>query len=294
MQQESANQQIALFREQAANAERLLRPYVDNNTTAFRMMQAALGIRQPPRQPQMQQPGVPNIGGAGGGAIGAGPSRPPVDPRDISWQPYFDGLDGREIAIDDQGQDGGVPGGVPQTAPLPQEDEIDADFVWSAFNNSPWGRIARDSSASGQRQFMGMAGATGSALSGRTARGLADVANENTQAQFGNYFTGLGALVDIDMGARSGIASSGENSAQNISSALSNSAIAQANARLASGNAWAQGLGGVGQAIGWGLGQIRPPDVGSGNRITAHGSTAHGSGNRVTAQNPARFFVPNM
>lgn len=126
--------------------------------------------------------------------------------------------------------------------------------AWAEYEQSPWGRLAQTTADQARDDFTSMAGAQGSTLSGRTARGMAEVANQAKLGNFNQYYTALGGVADQGFSADSGIASAGQTYANSASNVLAANANAQASGALARGQTQADGLNDLASWIGWGMG----------------------------------------
>lgn len=130
------------------------------------------------------------------------------------------------------------------------------------YDASPWAKIAQTSADKAQESFLSMAGAQGGALSGRTARGLAEVSNEMKQQGFGSYMSVLGGLADTGFNADSGIASGGQTFANNASNLTMAAGQAKANATTGAADAWGSALSDAAGWAGWGVGQMGNTNTG--------------------------------
>lgn len=126
--------------------------------------------------------------------------------------------------------------------------------AWAEYEQTPWGQLAQTTADQARDDFTSMAGAQGSTLSGRTARGMAEVANQAKQSAFNQYYTALGGMADQGFSADTGIASAGQTYANSASNVLAANANAQASGALARGQAQADGMNDLASWIGWGMG----------------------------------------
>ena len=153
------------------------------------------------------------------------------------------------------------------------------DDAMANYEASPWAKIAATSADDATKEFTSMAGAQGSALSGRTARGMAEVSNREKQKGFGTYYGALGDVADTGFAADTGIASAGQTFADRSGSALMNGANATANAQQGQADAWGSALTDAAGWAGWATGNLwDPAGKGGGNtsQTTFKGPTQAG------------------
>lgn len=155
--------------------------------------------------------------------INGGPNAPAVD----TSQPLING-----------GPGDGVPGGGGGTNAL-------ADFF-----ASPDYQFRLQQGLSG---ITGNAAARGMLQSGATLKGITDYSGNLAAGELGNWRNGLFNLAGLGQVATN----QGANAGQNFANAFTNTQMQNA-ANLGSsymnqGNAWAQGIGGIGGALGWAL-----------------------------------------
>lgn len=148
---------------------------------------------------------------------------------------------------------------VPTTggAPAPSATQTDGETqeqAWASYKETPWGRIGQLEADTAKDQFTSAAGAQGSALSGRTARGMAEVANEAQLRNFQGYYGALGGVADTGYNADTGIASGGQQFADRAAQITTNNGNAQADLAVAKGQNDANTAGDLASWIGWGVG----------------------------------------
>ena len=154
----------------------------------------------------------------------------------------------------------------------------------TSFDNSPWKGMTERATTRANDEFMNYAGASGSALSGRTARGLqenaaniedaffddysgavGDVTNMNT-GSFSNFWNALNGQSSQGFSADTGIVSAGQNFANIAGQGLINQANVSGQAQMnAAGNA-ADSLNNGLSWAGWLYGKKNPVGgIGGGN-----------------------------
>lgn len=151
------------------------------------------------------------------------------------------------------------PGARPGDADYKTPDQL-REEAWGNYTKSPYATIARTNADTAKKDFTSAAGAQGSALSGRTARGLAEVGNQMEQQGFGSYMTGLSALADTGFQADSGIASGGQTYANNAGNIMMNAAGQQGQAWMAQADAWNSALGDAAGWAGYAAGNLYDPN----------------------------------
>ncbi len=132
--------------------------------------------------------------------------------------------------------------------------------AWNKYRTeTTFGKIGDFYADKAGKEFVDLAGSQGSTLSGRTARGMAEVANEAAMGNFNSYMGYLGGISDQGYGATTGIASAGQNFANNASQLTQASGAAAAQGKLNSASAWQSGLSDVAGWGGWAAGQLYKP-----------------------------------
>lgn len=132
--------------------------------------------------------------------------------------------------------------------------------AWVDYTKTPWGRIGQVETDRATGEFLSRAGAGGAAISGRTARGMAEVANESQLRNFNNYYGAIGAVADTGFTADTGIASAGQAFADNAAHSTHAAAQARSNAEIAKGRATADGINDLASWVGWGVGSFPGAD----------------------------------
>lgn len=147
--------------------------------------------------------------------------------------------------------------------------------AWENYQQSPWAAIGRTTAKKAQDSFLSLAGAQGSTLSGRTARGMAEVANEAEQGAFGSYYSALGGFADQGFAADQASVNSGLAFANNAGGIMTSAANNASQAAIASAGAAAQGYRDVAGWGGWALGRL---GNGTSNNPGTFGNDFTGSG----------------
>jgi len=227
-----------------------------------------------------------NEGGSGGlvaqGAnILRGPSRSLEAFGRWHWQTYGQN-EGRQL-----------PTVGPSTPPATQGENYDA--AMAAYENSPWARFAASSADTSRRNatesFTSTAGARGSLVSGRTAAGLYDIAQEAEDQRFREGFTqgwypAMTGVSDRGYNASVGAANSSLSTAANMGAAGERAAAATAEGQRAANDAWASGINSALYYAGQGFDTVtnrqNTSKVSTPNRTK--GSTS-GGGTKTTAKN---------
>lgn len=220
----------AFYRQNGKTFDRMGRDWMAATEHYFNTEGWKRGDRLPtPGAPATGGPAVPGTTGIGGGAM-------------------MPGGDGQQMA------QGGGDMAEYQTPGQAQEE------AWNKYRTeTTFGKIGDFYADKAGREFVGLAGSQGSALSGRTARGMAEVANEAAMGNFNSYMGYLGGISDQGYGATTGIASAGQNFANNASQLTQASGSAVAQGKLNSASAWQSGLSDVAGWGGWAAGQLYKP-----------------------------------
>lgn len=286
-QNDASNQAIAYQREARDYARQVLSKYSGEGDAARSRMQAFLGLKKPTAsgqysgamgsaQPRLDYAGYVN----GDPGLAAEWSKPGVQKMfggDVAkygeWHAQNYAHEGRQIPMTGGGQPGA---GDPTAVPAETQEE-----AWAAYEATPWGKIGVMEADKARDDFTSMAGAQGSALSGRTARGMAEVAEEAKLRNFSGYYGALGGVADTGFMADTGIASGGQQFAQtaaNVEMARGNNA---ANLAMAKGQNNANTMNDLAGWIGWGVGnwQTAPPG-GSSFKASGSPSTVNYSGSK--------------
>lgn len=137
-----------------------------------------------------------------------------------------------------------------QTAEQAQE------AAWKDYQSTPWAQIGRTSARNAQDKFLSLAGSQGSSLSGRTARGMADVANEAEQGAFGGYYSALGGFADQGFAADTATINAGQGFADAATGLMTNSARAAGDATMTGAKAWGTAMEDAAGWAGWAAGNI--------------------------------------
>jgi hypothetical protein len=247
VQKQAQDESIAFQQRARDEAKQILSKYSTEGNAARGRQNAFLGLNKPaaPAQQPIMRP-QPYAGALG---------RPTAGGR-----PMQNGRYGA-MEIDQFESPGMIMGGPLEMAQPGQADPTKTDAetqeeAWSAYEASPWGRIGVMEAGKARDDFLSMAGAQGSALSGRTARGMSEVAEEAKLRNFMGYYGALGDVTDRGFVADSGIASGGQAFADRATNITMQGGETAANLQLAKGQAKADGINDLASWIGWGMGQM--------------------------------------
>lgn len=171
----------------------------------------------------------------------------------------------KHYAMHGQGEGRELPtsGGAPAPNPTQTDGETQEE-AWAAYEQTPWGRLGQLEADTAKDQFTSMAGAQGSSISGRTARGMAEVANEAKLRNFQGYYGALGGVADTGFSADTGIASGGQQFADRAAQITTNNGNAQADLAIAKGQNNANTADDLASWIGWGVGNMPQSSGGAG------------------------------
>jgi len=181
--------------------------------------------------------------------------------------------EGRAMPTSGMGQQG-----APDPTATPAETQEQA---WSAFEASPWGKIGTMEANNARDAFIASAGAQGSSLSGRTARGMAEVSEEAKLRNFGGYYGALGDVTNRGYQADTGIASGGQTFANNATDITLQGGQNQANLAIAKGQNQANTAGDLASWIGWGMGNMGSMGGTAGGTSGGYGSSAGSTAGRA-------------
>lgn len=146
-------------------------------------------------------------------------------------------------------------------APTGEGDSLTAargDFD-AGFNASPFWETAQQSTAQALQALRATNAAAGRGTainSGKALRAASDIANTYRGGAVSQYLSGLGGISDRGYNASTGIASGGQQFANNASTIMGQAAANSANLTVQAANAQAQGWGNAAGFIGWGAGQL--------------------------------------
>lgn len=283
-QSQQASNQALQFQQQARDqAKAVLSKYAVEGNAARGRQSAFLGLNQP--SAAVAQP----YSGAMGSAqpdfaayvrnnpdLAAEFSKPQVaaqfggDPAAYGrWHSQNFAGEGRAVPTSGMGQ----PGADPTATPAETQEQ-----AWAAFEASPWGKIGTMEAEQARDNFIASAGAQGSALSGRTARGMAEVSEEAKLRNFGGYYGALGGVADRGYSADTGIASGGQTFANNASNITQQAGANAADFSMMKGQNQANTAGDLASWIGWGMGQM--PTGGTSGGTMYGGSAGASSGGK--------------
>jgi hypothetical protein len=279
-QQQAQNQALQFQRESRDQARDVLSKYAIEGNAARGRQSAFLGLNQP------------SAGGYSGAMGSAQPdfaayvrnnpdlaaefSKPQVaaqfggDPAAYGrWHSQNFAGEGRAIPTSGMGQQG-----APDPTATPAETQEQA---WAAFEASPWGKIGTMEAENARDAFIASAGAQGSSLSGRTARGMAEVSEEAKLRNFGGYYGALGDVTNRGYSADTGIASGGQTFANNATNITMQGGENAANLAIAKGQNQANTAGDLASWIGWGMGNMGSMSGGGSSSGTMYGGGAGAS-----------------
>jgi hypothetical protein len=284
LQQQSQNQALQFQRESRDQARDVLSKYAVEGNASRGRQNAFLGLNNP----------APS-GGQYSGAMGSTQpdfaayvrnnpdlaaefSKPQVaaqfggDPAAYGrWHSQNFAGEGRAMPTSGMGQQG-----APDPTATPAETQEQA---WAAFEASPWGKIGTMEANNARDAFIASAGAQGSSLSGRTARGMAEVSEEAKLRNFGGYYGALGDVTNRGYQADTGIASGGQTFANNATNIAMQGGQNAANLAIAKGQNQANTAGDLASWIGWGMGQM--PTGGTASGTMYGGGSGASSGGRA-------------
>ena len=206
-----------------------------------------------------QSPGQVPSGFAGSAGRGGGRDMTGISPGATNFRADGAVPGSQPIQSGFTAQPGGQPAG--QGAPTSGDSEYMTpeqaqEAAWENYRTStPYGKIGDYQAEEARGEFLDLAGGQGTALSGRTARGMAEVGEEAAMRNFNSYMGMMSGFADQGYSASTGIASAGQNYAQGAANLTRASGAAQAGGRVGSANAWASGLSDAAGWAGWGMGQ---------------------------------------
>jgi hypothetical protein len=295
VQQQSQNQALQFQRESRDQARDVLSKYAVEGNAARGRQRTFLGLNNPAG------------GGQYSGAMGSTQGRPdyaayvrnspdlaaefskPGVAQQFGGDPAAYGqwhaqtFADREVPNTGMGQ----PGQADPTA-TPAETQEQA---WAAFEASPWGKIGTMEAQQARDNFITSAGAQGSALSGRTARGMAEVSEEAKLRNFGGYYGALGGVTERGYSADTGIASGGQMFADRAANITQQGGQNAANLAIAKGQNQGNTANDLASWIGWGMGKMPTGDMpsnggtmyggGSGSSSAARGGSGVFGGSRI-------------
>jgi hypothetical protein len=285
--QTQANDQAIQFqREQRDIATQQLTPYQQRGNAAFALMAPHLGMgggAPSPANGQMQMP-ASGLGGQNiwsrylqanpdvAQAAVAALRTPHMRNQGISTPEQFAEYHFNTFGRSEGRQLSDATAPAPQTGlgndmaeyQTPGQAQEDA---WEKYRTeTTFGKMGDFYAQKAGKEFMDLAGSQGSALSGRTVRGMAEVGNEAAMGNFNSYMGYLGGISDQGYGATTGIASAGQNFANNASQLTQASGAAAAAGKIGSGSAWQTGLADIAGWGGWAAGQLYKPTSGGGTQ----------------------------
>lgn len=270
IQQQSSNQALQFQQQARDQAKAVLSKYSVEGDASRGRQNAFLGLNKP---------GAPYSGGMGSASstpdyaayVNSNPdlaaefAKPGVsrqfggDPAAYGqWHAQNYAHEGRAVPTSGMGQPG-------QADPTKTEAETQ-EQAWAAYEASPWGKIGTMEADTARDNFLTMAGAQGSALSGRTARGMAEVSEEAKLRNFMGYYGALGEVTDRGYVADTGIASGGQAFADRASNITQQAGANAGQLAIAKGENQANTANDLASWIGWGMGNMGTGSAGAGGR----------------------------
>ncbi len=259
--------------------EARMQPYIQSGYTADRYINALLGL---------PAPSAPNAAQQYGGMI----------PGEPDWLGYFNAAPNADLRaewarINQKGKHGfanaaeyaqwhymnhgrfenrqlPVVGGAElNQQPVGDTSQADYDAAMSAYENSPWAKFARESSEKAREdaneRFMSFSGARGSLVSGKTASGLYDIAQDAEDERFRSgflegWYPSITGVSTRGYNASVGVGDSSLETAAQVGAAGERAAQARADGARSANDAMANGVNSAlyyaGQA--WDAWQNRP------------------------------------
>lgn len=284
-QAQSSSEALNYAREARDHAQTVLSKYSVEGDAARARMQSFLGLKPTAK---------PNASGFYNGAMG-GPrqdyaayvqsnpdlaaewSKPEVQRQFGGDQAAYGQWHSTNFAH--EGRQVPMTGGSDPTA-VPAETQEEA---WAAYEATPWGRIGTMEAATAKDDFLSRAGAQGSSLAGRTARGMSEVAEQAKLRNFTGYYGALGGVADTGFAADSGIASGGQQFAQIAANVEANKGANAANLAIAQGQNNANLVSDLASWVGWGIGNWGGSTGGGGRTTSSSGWGSGGTGRLSSA-----------
>lgn len=133
-----------------------------------------------------------------------------------------------------------------QTAQVPQGGPTAAQNAFNTFRNSDGYQFRLGQGLNAVNNNYATRGALDS---GSALKALNDYAQGQASNEFGNWMAGLQGQQNTGLSASNALAGVGTNVSQQLANNNNNAAAAQGNAALASGNAWGNALGSVGNSL---------------------------------------------
>lgn len=253
-QQQAADQSIAYQREARDYARQVLSKYSVQGDAARAKMNTFLGL---PQAPASQMQGY--SGGMGSTNPAPGANRPHLMGRFNAQGEPINVLPDAMGAPQAQTAD-------PTATPAETQEQ-----AWTAYQQTPWGRIGQMEADKAGTAFLSKAGSQGGAIAGRTVRGMAEVGNEAQLRNFSGYYGALGGVADTGFNADTGIASGGQQFANSASNTLAANAANQGNLAVTNAQNKANMVDDLASWIGWGAGNT---GGGGGGRSSGLGSSS--------------------
>jgi hypothetical protein len=154
--------------------------------------------------------------------------------------------------------------------------------AWDNYTKSPFASIARRNADRASEDFTSMAGAQGSVLAGRTARGMAEARDEMEQDGFGSYYSALSGMANTGMEADRAAVGAGQNFADSATRIYGAEGDAEAGGIIGQADAWNSALSDVAGWAGWAAGAM--PGAGPGGTSTTSGQRVLSTGRSSTGR----------
>lgn len=166
-------------------------------------------------------------------------------------KPQYGGMSPDIYSVQPVGGDQAAAAQQPATAP-----------DYSAFFQSPDYQFRLQE---GTRALEQSAAARGLLRSGQTLKGITEYGQGLAASGYSDYMNRLASLAGVGQSATTTTAGLGQQMAGNVGNIMQNTAAQQASSYLAGGQAWQQGIQGVGQGLGFALsGLTKAPGGGGG------------------------------
>jgi hypothetical protein len=249
VQKQSQDEALAFQQRARDEAKQILSKYSTEGDAARGRQNAFLGLNKP-RASQPQAAAPMGYAGALGTPAGMRQVRGRYGPNGPMGE--FSTLGQIEGGPIEMGQPGMMsPGADPTKTDAETQEE-----AWAAYEQTPWAKIGTMEAGKARDDFLTMAGAQGSALSGRTARGMSEVAEEAKLRNFMGYYGALGDVTERGFSADSGIASGGQQFADRAAGIKLEGGRTSADFYQQKGQNQANAANDLASWIGWGMGQM--------------------------------------
>lgn len=258
VQKQSQDEAIAFQQRARDEAKAVLSKYSTEGDASRARQNAFLGLNTK----------KPTASATYSGALGGVP-RAAYNPNPANQYSPMAMVEGDPQALDFSGM------GQPAADPT-QTDAETQEQAWAAYEQTPWAKIGTMEAGKARDDFLAMAGAQGSALAGRTARGMSEVAEEAKLRNFMGYYGALGQVTDRGYSADTGIASGGQQFANNAATITMNGGNNAADLAIAKGQNQANLTNDLASWIGWGMGSMPTGGAGGTTAYSGAGATTAG------------------